>query len=189
MREGERHDHLRRLPPGYYRGQACVHWSLTMEDRKTGWLIPIFYCKFREILAHTTYRFGFCCPIYCCMPEHIHLLWVGILDTCDQRKAMRYFRKQLKPVLDVLKTKFQEQPYDHVLREEECKKTALEDVAEYIARNPERSGIVSADRFSEYPFTGCMVPGYPEVKPFEDQYWNRLWRIYSHLRTNGLQIV
>lgn len=83
------HDYLRRLPPEYYRGQAYVHWSLTMEDRKTGWLIPIFYYKYREILTHTVFRFGFCCPIYCCMPDHIHAHWVGILNQCDQRNAMR----------------------------------------------------------------------------------------------------
>ena len=44
----KRHDYLKRLPPEYYRGQAYVHWSLTMEDRRTGWLIPIFYYKYRE---------------------------------------------------------------------------------------------------------------------------------------------
>src|SRR5207245_11328722 len=90
----DRHDYLRRLPPEYYRGRAAVHWSMSMEDRKTGWLIPIFYYKFREILTHAAFRYGFCCPIYCCMPDHLHLLWVGILETCDQRVAARYFRKQ-----------------------------------------------------------------------------------------------
>jgi hypothetical protein len=45
-------DRLRRLAPEYYRGQAYVHWSLTMDDRKTGWLVPIFYYKYREILTH-----------------------------------------------------------------------------------------------------------------------------------------
>ena len=41
-----RNDHLRRLEPEYYRGHAYVHWTMTMQDRKTGWLIPIFYYKF-----------------------------------------------------------------------------------------------------------------------------------------------
>ena len=100
----DHHDHLKRLPPEYYRGKAYVHWSLTIEDRKTGWLIPIFYYKYREILTHTAFRFGLCCPIYCCMPDHIHLLWAGILDSCDQRLAMRYFRRQLNPVMEKLNT-------------------------------------------------------------------------------------
>ena len=83
-----------------------------MEQRKTGWLIPSFYYKFREILTHTTFRFGFCCPIYCCMPDHIHMLWIGIYENCDQRTAMRYFRKQLNPILELLGARFQLQPYD-----------------------------------------------------------------------------
>ena len=77
--ERDEPDYLRRLSPEHYRGQAYVHWSMTMDDRKTGWLIPIFYYKFREILTHTVFRYALCCPIYCCMPDHIHLLWVGIL--------------------------------------------------------------------------------------------------------------
>ena len=33
-----KHDYLRRLPREHYVGQAYVHWSLTMEERSTGWL-------------------------------------------------------------------------------------------------------------------------------------------------------
>jgi REP element-mobilizing transposase RayT len=88
-------DYLRRLPPEFYRGQACVHWSMTIEDRKTGRLVPIFYYKFRELLTHTKFRYGLCCPIFCLMPDHMHLLWLGILDSADQRLAMKFFRGQL----------------------------------------------------------------------------------------------
>ncbi|MEX0701432.1 MAG: hypothetical protein WD069_04990 [Planctomycetales bacterium] len=186
MSKKRRHDYLRRLPPEHYRGQVCVHWSLTMEDRRTGWLLPIFYYKYREVLTHTAFRFGLCCPIYCCMPDHIHMLWVGILGECDQRLAMRYFRRHLNPVLEKLGARLQRQPYDHVLREEERERTAFEEVAEYIARNPERRGLVPPDGFATYPFTGCLIPGYPELRPFERGYWERFWRVYSHLRENGL---
>jgi REP element-mobilizing transposase RayT len=185
----QRHDYLKRLPPEHYRGQAYVHWSLTLESRKTGWLIPIFYYKFREILTHTAFRYGLCCPIYCCMPDHIHMLWVGILDRCDQRRAMRYFRKQLNLVLKTLGARLQLQPYDHVLREEERDRAAFEEVAEYIARNPERKKLVPPGGYAKYSFTGCMVPGYPELKPFESGYWERFWGIYARLATNGLHVV
>ncbi|HEX4607101.1 MAG TPA: hypothetical protein VH092_02765 [Urbifossiella sp.] len=39
---------LPRLPPEYYRGQAYVHWSMTTDGRKTGWVIPLFNYKLRE---------------------------------------------------------------------------------------------------------------------------------------------
>jgi putative transposase len=180
------HDYLRRLPAEHYRGQAYVHWSLTTEDRKTGWLVPILYYKYREILTHTSFRFGLSCPIYCCMPDHIHLLWIGILDECDQRIAMRYFRKHLNPVLEKLGVRFQRQSFDHVLSEEDRHHGAFEGIAEYIARNPERRNLVATDEFQKYPYTGCLIPGYPELKPFENNYWDHFWKVYSHLRSNGL---
>ena len=71
------HDRLRRLEPQAYRGQACVHWSMAMHERKREWLTSLFHLEFREILTHTMFRYGLCCPIYCCMPDHIHLLCLG----------------------------------------------------------------------------------------------------------------
>lgn len=103
----QEHAYLRRLPPEYYRGRAVVHWSMTMENRKSGWLIPIFYYQFREILTHTAFRYGLACPIYCCMPDHIHLLWMGVVESCDQRLVARYFREQLNPILEKLGARFQ----------------------------------------------------------------------------------
>jgi putative transposase len=181
-----RYDYLKRLPAAFYRGQAYIHWSLTIEDRKTGWLIPVFYYKYREILTHTSFRFGLCCPIYCCMPDHIHLLWFGILESCDQRNAMRYFRTKLNPILEQLDARFQLQPYENVLRDEQRDHGAVEEVADYIARNPERRGLVPPDGYANYGYTGSLVPGYPELKPFQSDYWDRFWRVYSHLAKNGL---
>ena len=180
------HDYLRRLPPEHYRGQAFVHWSMTMDDRKTGWLTPSFYCKFREILTHTMFRYGLCCPIYCLMPDHIHLLWIGILDGSEQRNAVKFFRAQLNAVLEVLGARLQQQPYDHVLREEDRQRSAFEEVAEYIARNAERAGLVPPDGFREYRYSGCLVPGYPNLTPWRVNYWDLFWRIYSKLCQNGL---
>jgi putative transposase len=180
------HDYLRRLPPEHYRGQAFVHWSMTIDDRKKGWLVPVFYYKFREILTHTLFRYGLCCPIYCCMPDHLHLLWIGILDGSDQRNAVKFFRKQVNPILEKLEARFQKQPYDHVLREEERDRDAFEAVVEYIARNPERAGLVKPDCFQQYPYTGCLVPGYPELALWQNDFWERFWRIYACLRQHGL---
>ncbi len=166
-----RHDHLYRLPPAAYRGLAVVHWTMTIEDRKQGWLIPIFYYKFREILAHTMFRYGLCCPIYCCMPDHIHLLWMGLLDDSDQRPAVKFFRTQLNTILEKLGARLQHQPCDHVLRDEELQRSAFQDVIEYIARNPERAGLVPLDGFQQYKFTGCLAPGYPDLNLWQDGFW------------------
>jgi len=159
---------------------------MTIQHRKTSWLVPIFYYKFREILAHTAFRYQLCCPIYCCMPDHLHLLWIGIGAGCDQRLAARYFRKQLNPILAKLGALFQPQSYDHVLREEERQRAGFETVVEYIARNPERAGLVKQGGFRDYPYMNCLVPGYPELSIWQDDFWERFWRIYLYLQKHGL---
>ncbi len=186
MADKELHDYLKRLPPEYYRGDAFVHWSLTIEGRRTGWLIPVFYYKFRELLTHTTFRYGLTCPIYCCMPDHMHLLWLGLFPESDQLNAMKYFRRQTNQVLGRIGFEFQSQGYDHVLSDEERNRNAFEDVCEYIARNPERKGLVGPDRFKDYKFTDCLVPGAPELHFFDPGFWDSFWRIYSHAMKHGL---
>jgi putative transposase len=178
--------YLRRLPAENYRGAAYVHWSLTIENRQQGWLKPIFYYKFRELLTHALFRHGLCCPIFCCMPDHMHLLWIGILDSSDQLAAMRFFRTQLNWVLEKLDVTLQKQAYDHVLSEAQRERDAFEAAAEYIARNPERAHLVKADCYREYGYTGCLIPGYPELSPWRSDYWPRFWNIYSNLQKNGL---
>ncbi len=180
------HENLHRLDDEHYQGDAYVHWTLTTENRATGWLKPVFYYRFRELLTHSMFRYAIACPMYCCMPDHIHLLWVGILPGSDQRVACKHFRNRLNNDLKKLGVELQRQPYDHVLREEERERNAFEEVADYIARNPERAKLVPVDGYASYKYTGCLVPGYPELKPFQSDYWDRFWRSYSYLRKNGL---
>ena len=184
----KRHDYLKRLSREYYQGHAYVHWSLTLQDRKTGWLTPVFYYKFREILTHTTFRYAITCPIFCCMPDHIHLMWLGLSNgSSDQLNAMKYFRLQLNDVLRKIDFELQTQGFDSVLDDDERERTAFEDVCEYIARNPERKGLVEPDRFMDYRFTNCLVPGAPELNVFESTYWESFWRIYTASVQQGLQ--
>lgn len=178
--------YLLRLPRENYRGNSYVHWSLGINDRKTGWLIPAFYYKFRELLTHTMFRYGISCPVYCCMPDHIHLMWIGLFDESDQLNAMKYFRKQVNIVLRKIGFELQAQGYDNVLNEAERERGAFENVCEYIARNPERKGLVQLDRFREYSFTDCLVPGAPEVHFNDEDFWSTYWRICSATRKNGL---
>ncbi len=180
------HSYLKRLPPEFYRAQACVHWSMTIQDRRTGWLTPNFYYKFRELLTHAMFRFEICCPIFCLMPDHMHLLWLGIADSADQRLAMRFLRGQINVVLGKLGHELQDQPYDHVLREDERQPKAFQNVVEYIARNPERKQLVPQDGFREYPYTSCLMPGYPDLSPFQSDFWSQFDVLYSQLRRDGL---
>lgn len=108
------------------------------------------------------------------------------MDASDQLLAARYFRKQLNPILEKVGARLQKQAYDHVLRDEERVRTGFEEVFEYIARNPERARLVPVDGFRKYQYTDCLVPGYPELKFAQLDFWDRFWRVYAHLRSHGL---
>lgn len=177
--------YLKRLPREYYRDQAYVHWSLTICDRKQGWLKPIMLYRFRELLTHTMFRHGLCCPIFVLMPDHLHMMWLSVLDGADQLPAMKHFRSRMNEALSVFDCQLQDQPYENVLKEDQRLEHAFAEVCEYIARNPERAGLVADDGYSEYKYSGCIIPGYPELKPFTADYWTRFWRAYSYLQKNG----
>jgi len=104
--------HLPRLQPEFYQGAAAVHWTLTLFDRGSGWLTGSFHQKFRELLLHVAAREGLFCPAYCLMPDHLHLLWMGLRVDTDQRIGMTFLRTHLKPLL--LPHRLQPQAYDHV---------------------------------------------------------------------------
>ncbi|HEV3343046.1 MAG TPA: hypothetical protein VG125_21910 [Pirellulales bacterium] len=72
------------------------------------------------------------------------------------------------------------------VREEERERRAFEEIAEYIARNPGRARLVAPGKFRDYRYTGCVVPGYPDLSPWEDGYWERFWRLYQRIRAKGL---
>ncbi len=197
-----RHTHLPRLAPQSYCGDACVHWIHTTKNRTTGWLDLPFHLRFREILTHTLSRNDLVCPVYCLMPDHMHLLWIGIheeRDQCNQRTATRHFRKHLNRLLegedpvaevgrlwqndaqttDTHQFQLQRQPYDHVLRDEERERDAFQSVAHYILQNPIRAKLVSEEDVASYPFAGCLVPGYPHLSVHEPDYWDTFWNLIT----------
>ncbi len=179
-------DYLKRLPRAYYQGLAYVHWTISIRYRRIGWLTEMFHLKYRELLTHTMFRYGVTCPIYCVMPDHIHLLWIGLFAGSDQLNAMKYFRRHLNGQLREIGYAVQSQSYDNVLREEEIQRDAFEEICDYIARNPERKKLVTQEAFRSYPFTGCLVPGAPELHFGDDGYWDSFWRITSASRKSGL---
>jgi hypothetical protein len=129
------HDYLRRLADASYRGTAAVHWSMTIAERRTGWLDTAHHAAMRELLLHTLARYHLACPVYCLMPDHGHFLWLGASPSADQRKAAAFFRRHWNLLLRARGCELQLQGYDHVLREEERKHGAFAAVATYILEN------------------------------------------------------
>jgi hypothetical protein len=67
-----------------------------------------------------------------------------------------------------------------VLREDRRKKGAFAKFCFYTAANPVRDELVA--KSEEWPFTSCIVPGYPKLNPFEKDYWSKFWKIFTKLR-------
>ena len=170
--------YLPRLPREYYQGDAVVFWTLTTFDRSKGWLTSSFHQRFQNLMLHAAVREGLACPIYCLMPDHIHLIWMGLKRDSDQINGMSFLRTYLEP--ELTPAKFQPQPQDEVLREEQRKRNAFAKVCFYIAANPVRAKLMGETEV--WPFTGCVIPGYPKLNPVGEDFWQKFWRIFSKLR-------
>ncbi len=176
----EQKANLPRLFRHHYQGHAAVMWTLTVEHRATGWLNEPFHARFRELMLHTAVREKVWCPTYCLMPDHLHLVWMGMRRESDQLNAMRFLRRQLAPVLEP--HQFQHQSHDHVLREDERKRGAFARVCFYVLANPVRAKLMTKDE--NWPFSGVMVPGYPALHPMQEDFWEKFWKLYAAEREN-----
>lgn len=168
---------MKRLSPEYYRGYAFVHWSMTLHDRRTGWLTDAFHARFRELHLHALSRHGLLCPIYCLMPDHLHLLWLGLAPVSDQDKAASFFRRYLNEALGASGVELQRQTWDVVLREKDRERDAVLKTVFYIAENPVRAGLVPRAR--NWPFSGSQAAGYPQFDWREPDYGEKAWKIYE----------
>ena len=164
---------LPRLEEEFYRGRAAVHWTFGIADRAEGWLNEKLHGRFREVLAHACARYRCASPVYCLMPDHMHILLLGMGEDSDTRLAAIFLRKHLSPAL--APALLQKQAYDHVLRDAERERAAFVAACHYILENPVRAELCATA--SEYPFSGALAAGYPDLRVHEEKYWDLFWRI------------
>ena len=139
---------------------------------------------FREMMLHAAAREGLLCPAYCLMPDHLHLVWMGLRGETDQRNGMKFLRAQLGRFLEP--AKFQRQAHDHVLRPEERQRHAFSVACtDYVLLNPLKAGLVKAP--GDWPYLGAVVPGYPRLEPFGEDYWPWFWKHYYSVREPGIE--
>ena len=170
--------HLPRLPREPYQGDAVGFWTLTVFDKAQAWLTAAFHQRFRELILHAATREGLLCPIYCLMPDPLHLVWMGLRLDTDQLNGMAFLRTHLEP--ELTPAKFQPQAQDEVLRQEQRQRNAFAKICFYIAANPVRVELMAASK--TWPFTGCLLPGYPKLNPTGQAFWPKFWRIYGKVR-------
>ena len=176
--------HLPRLEPEAYQGFAVVFWTIPLERRATGWLNPDFHRVFRELLLHAAAREGLACPAYVLMPDHLHVVWMGLRQRSDQLRAMRFLRKYLDRELAARgasgQFELQKQSHDVVLREHERAQGAFAKACFYVFDNPSRAGLV--EHPDQWPHLGAVLPGYPFLKPLVEDFWPEFWKLYWRLR-------
>ena len=120
----------------------------------------------------------------------MHLLWMGLKLTSDQINAMRFLRQYLqveftqRSLPDGPLYQLQKQSHDNVLREEERKQGAFAAACWYILENPVRSGLVTHPR--EWNWSGAVIPGYPDVHPLTEDFWQLFWKLYLSHREAAL---
>ena len=171
----DRSFYLPRLPKEFYQGNAVVHWTMPMAQRSTGWLTASFHAHFREIMLHAAAREGLFCPTYCLMPDHLHLVWMGLRLDSNQRNGIKFLREQLAPALRP--HRFQHQPHDHVLRERDRQKRVFSKICFYIIDNARAAELVKTPE--AWPYAGAIVPGYPALHPLEEKFWPLFWKLYA----------
>lgn len=111
------------------------------------------------------------------MPDHVHLLLVGLASDSDQRNAISFLRKYSSGMLTPCGATWQKQPFDHVLRENERARGAFETVAAYIIENPVRAKLV--ENAGEWPYSGSLLAGWPDLDWRRVDFWDRFWVIYN----------
>ena len=168
---------MRRLPREFYQGHAFVHWSMTIDNRRTGWLSDRAHRDFRELSLHTLHRYRLLCPVYCLMPDHTHMLWMGIAHGSDQHLGVKFFRQRWSDLLRAQGVTLQKQAWDVVLREKDRERNAFESEVFYITENPVREGL--ADVASQWIFSGSLAIGFPAFDWRQDDFRQRLWTIYE----------
>ena len=169
--------YLKRLGPEWYRGKAWVHWVMTIDGRRKGWLDDRMHAGVRELLVHLCHRHHLACPAYCLMPDHGHFLWMGLCAISDQLPAAKFFRTQWNRLLAKRGVCLQRQGYEHVLNEHERNREEFEDTLFYILANPERGKLVGEWR--EWDFLGSMVAGYPDLDPREkERFPGSFWKLH-----------
>jgi putative transposase len=149
----------RRLPAENYRGRirvaftACVNdHGVLFDDAK---VVIVFVAALDEALA----KLSCTAPVYCFMPDHLHVIIQGETETSDVRGAMAAFKQKTGFWLrrHCPHASWQKDFCDHVI----CSGEDLVQQVRYVAENPVRRGLVR--EWHEYPFTGAIGHDLGEV--------------------------
>ena len=170
--------YLPRLPRPFYQADATVHGVLTTHQRELLPLNEVLHLGFRELLLHCCHRHQLLCPVYCLMPDHVHLVCIGLHPESDQLNAMAFLRTHLARI--ILPAALQHQAYDSVYQESNHSIDSIRRWIQYAAQNPVMAHLAGSP--DQWPWMGCVVPGIPRLHPLEDRFWDVFGRLHRERR-------
>jgi len=141
-----------RLEPSRFRGERTAAFTACVCDRREAFTSKEVVEHLIGYLAKAAQAHACFVPVYCFMPDHLHVMFKGVSGESDLLEAMCQFkhRSGLWMARARMPFRWQKDFHDHVVRNSEDWRAH----ATYIALNPARAGIV--DDLFEYPFTGSI---------------------------------
>lgn len=148
-----------RLSRTAYRGEIAVSYTACVAHRFPLFGNPTTTNGCIRILGTSAQDKGCVVPIYCFMPDHVHIILQGMSPTADSWAAMVDFKQRTGFWMkrQGLSVAWQRGFYDRVLRDEAAIKAQLR----YIAGNPVRRKLAST--WDVFPFTGSFGVELAEV--------------------------
>ncbi len=148
----EYRDKKHRLPPERYIGKISISFTLCVDGNRKVFFEQADIYRHVELLTEQLARFDCLAPIYCFMPDHLHVLTFGMSETANGKLAMDAFKLKSGRYLynSSVGYKWQGDYHDRIVRSEhEWRKKMF-----YIFNNPVRANIVE-DPY-DYPLSGSI---------------------------------
>ena len=146
-----------RLVPVNYIGQRAYFVTLCCHERSIQFREPENSEWFLAHLRDVTAASFFAVIAYCVMPDHVHLLVMGLSPRSDFLGFMKALK--IKTSRELVKRGggilWQKKYFDHILRPKE----SMDAAAWYIWANPVRGGL--AAEVGIYPFAGSFTGSMP----------------------------
>jgi putative transposase len=141
-----------RIPGFAYNGLYRYFLTYCTFQRRPTFTRSLVVDRTLEQFQRTAGQQAFEILAYCFMPDHVHLLVEGTMETSDLRRFSKlakqcsgaaYARENHHPL-------WQEGYYDRVLRDGEN----IKNIARYLLNNPIRAGLAASP--ADYPYLGSV---------------------------------
>ncbi|MBI5378937.1 MAG: transposase [Nitrospirae bacterium] len=148
-----------RLPREHDRGRVTAAFTLCIKDRVAIFEDPFVVAVFTEMLGSALKAQRCVAPVFCFMPDHLHVIAQGLDDLSEVWRSLVTFKQQSGYWLKLHRPwcRWQKDFYDHVVRKgEDLRSQVL-----YVLDNPVRRGLVK--QWEQYPYKGAIGYDLAEV--------------------------